>query len=170
MVDAFVSLQPKTYAYRMLALKGEDGTRCFRSKNHDTCPHPGACQRTKDVVKSAGLYLNFATSTTETSYCTCRGKSCTCKVNYDTLKDLITHEESKLVIGGIQEIRASKDTRELANRVGVKEVKRSYQKGELKVDQYGNIKSLPIGFDMSSECLVEVEVEYPRLNLDWFWA
>ena len=120
----------------------------------------------------AGLYLNFATSTTETSYCTCRGKSCACKVNYDTLKDLITHEESKLVIGGIQEIRASKDTRELANRVGVKEVKRSYKKGELKVDQYGNIKSLPIGFDtcMSSECLVEVVVEYGRLNLDSFWA
>ena len=154
MVGASMALQPKTYGYRMLAVKGKDGSRCFLSKDHAKKPHKGACQHTKDVVKAAGLYLNFAASS---------------KVNYETLSDLITHQENKLEVDGIREIRASKETRDMVNRVSVKKVKRSYTKGILKVDQYGNIKALPIGY-MGAECLVDVEVESPRLTVPWFWA
>ena len=97
MVDAFVALQPKIYGYRMLAVKGKDATRCFLSKDHAKKPYKGACQHTKDVVKAAGLYLNFAA---------------TSKVNYDSLTDLITHQENNLEVDGIHEIRASKETRD----------------------------------------------------------
>ena len=137
MVGTFVALQLKTYGCRMLVVKGKDGSRCFLSKDHAKKPHKGACQHTKDVVKAAGLYLNFAA---------------TSKVNYDNLGDLIKHKKNDLQVDGIHEIRVLKEMHDMTNRVSVKRVKMSYTKGVLMVDQYGNIKALPIGFDIGAEC------------------